>query len=60
MLVSQQAFEVYIHVAKPRISCINNETSISHWEASVEADEASWFMIIMCHIHGKKAEFTQL
>ena len=51
MQVSPQAFEVYIHVAKPRILCIIiDETSISHWEAN----EASWFIIIMCIIHGKK------
>jgi len=55
MQVSPQAFEVYIHVAKPRILCIIiDETSISHWEASVEANEASWFIIIVCIIHGKK------
>ena len=34
---------------------IIGETSISHWEASVKANVASWFIMIMCHVHRKKS-----
>ena len=36
------------------ISSPVGETSITHWEASVKANVASWFIMIMCHIHRKK------
>ena len=33
---------------------IIGETSISHWEASVKANVASWFVMIMCHIQSHR------